>query len=457
MLALNSSFTSYLVPVPTPLPELEATASRILQFDSKGNCQTPEIAAAIFSVLKSPTSQLATRATIFRNALVCGYERALLDRIEDQYRHFEPELALRTVLQDEGILLEKREGRLWLTRSLGVEEVHSCPPLVLTTLSELGLPTDLVRLIAAKARITPKEKSAGIERYLDRDISALTQQELNDALIAAFKAAKPLPEGQKRLEISDFEFSVPALERCTVPPWIKLTECRLVSGTLQFSTGLVTTLHEDAIAQAIGPKAIALAGVPASVAIASGGGTATAISARSKAKAYGSGSTAFAKAPFSTAYAFDRAQAKALASSTSAFASLGGWAIATVAHSKAFITSLGEKSDQESIAIASSKFAKAYVYGDRGIGIAMGGAEVLGYGRFAEIHAYDHSKATGMQDEVTVVKHHEQATVSGVGVEHIVDCSRSWYGQSKFLPIDQIVHKLTTTVLSLSNIKSPDQ
>lgn len=337
MLALKSSFSSYLVPIQPPvLPEFEAGASRIMQFDSKGKCQTPEIAFAIISVLKSQTTQLTTKVTIFRNALVCGYERALLDRIEDQVGVFEPDLALRSALEDEGIVLEKREGRLWLSRLHVTQETDPAVQLAAKTLSELGLPKDVVRLIATKARITPKEKIGAIEQYLGQNISGWTRKQLNDALLAAFKIRRPLPEGQKRLEITNFYFSIPipALTEktghsCIVPRvGIKLIHCYVRLGILVFSNGLVTASHSKGIPLASGAKAIAVAGVPDSTAKSYRGGTAIAIAPNSTAMARDKGSKAIAKVPYSFAIAEDFSHAKALAPSSSAIAYSGAWAIA---------------------------------------------------------------------------------------------------------------------------------
>ena len=334
MLAITSSFTSQLIPFPTLLSELEVTASRIMQFDSQGKCQTPEIACAIVTVLKSQTSQLATRANIFRNALVCGYEGALLDRLEDSYGVFEPDPALQSALQDEGILLEKREGHLWLTRSPLEQEADPAAQLAFEALTELGLPTQIAGIIAAKVETTPQEKLGAIGQFLDRDISGWTHERLNEALLAEFRMCSlvdgynPLPKGRKLLEITDFEFSVPPMRRCVVPACVKLTDCQLTSGTLLFHNGTVTSVGQAGIAFAVGPQAVAIAGVPGSLAKAEAGGAAIANAENSTAEAEGRSSKSFANVPGSSAIARAYAKAFTAAPSSSATAyGLGAWAI----------------------------------------------------------------------------------------------------------------------------------
>ena len=176
MLALQSSFASTLVtsetpPVSAPLSDVEALASRLMQFDSKGNCTTPAIARAAMSLLTSPSGKSSTKATIFRNALIGGYERWLLDWMERRLGSLNLDPALQSALKEEGFVLEQRREGLWLTRNLDTPPADSFVQMASSVLSELGMPADIVRLVTSMARLTPKEKTAAIEQYLGCDIS----------------------------------------------------------------------------------------------------------------------------------------------------------------------------------------------------------------------------------------------------------------------------------------------
>lgn len=462
MLALQSSFASTLVtsetpPVSAPLSDVEALASRLMQFDSKGNCTTPAIARAAMSLLTSPSGKSSTKATIFRNALIGGYERWLLDWIERRLGSLNLDPALQSALKEEGFVLEQRREGLWLTRNLDTPPADSFVQMASSVLSELGMPADIVRLVTSMARLTPKEKTAAIEQYLGCDISTWTLPELNDALIAAFNAGRPLPYGSRCLEISDFTYRVPAQQICRVPAWIKLTTCRLTSGTLTFSNGTVTSIKQGANPLASGPQATSVAGVPKSRAKAWAGATAIAIAPFSSAEAEGFESIALAKVAHAAAIARQRAKAIAQAEWSTATASSGGLAVATAPNATAHVTPSQLTTDRSSVALAIGPYAGAYVGMEGAQGVATDGAEVLSGSKKATIHAYGASSATALDLGVTALRHHVKAKIFRLNGSALGDMALEPVDGKTFSRAEQLIYKLTDAQLREINDKSPEQ
>jgi len=465
MLSITNQYTSQLFRVTATVDHTKNVGCRIMQFSEDQRCLTPVIARAAMAMLKS--DKTSAQAAIFRNALECGYQQQLLNMIHARYSAFVPSMALQSMLADEGIVLDIQNGNLILTRVRAEPAMSPSDQVTMEALNELGLPTSIAALICKKATISPQEKNGGIQHYLGTDIAGWTHQQINDALIKAFRSGKSLPEGVHELMITDFEFSVPKGQTCNVPDGIRLHHCRSTSAVLRFSLGVVTAIRKGATVVANGPWSHAIAGAAEVTVRAMNEGSAIAAVANSRAEAIGRKSISLAKAPGAVAIARAGAAAHALAEGSRAVAYSGSRAIAKASGSVATVESSEHLKDKDSVAIARGRQAEAVVYVDRATGVALDGATVVARARLAVIHAYGHSSAEGLESDAIVVKHGKLARVWACNGAVTHDLTTRIYSaatifladdlKARFSRLDKLIYSLTDEEMTELNDKTPDE